>query len=86
MKHTYVSVQEAANLKGVSRTTVYKAIAQGLLSAETVMGKTGLRRKDVEGWQPERKTGRRKGTVLSQEVKKRISLGQKQRWEQRKQK
>ena len=84
MKHEYVTVAKAAEIKGVSRTSIYKAISRGVFRVEQVLGRTALRRKDVELWQPGQLVGRRKGTPMSNEAKRRISEGQKRRWAKRK--
>ena len=84
MEDEYVTVAEAAALKGVSRMTIYKAIAQGQLRTQHTLGKTALRRREVVAWQPSSKVGQRKGTPMSEEAKAHISQGQKKRWAERK--
>jgi excisionase family DNA binding protein len=75
-----ISVAEAAALKNVSHSVVYKAIADGRLSGQKVVGKLALRERDVEKWQPEPSPGRRKGSQLSPETKARISESQRMQW------
>jgi excisionase family DNA binding protein len=87
-----LSATQAANLKGVSRAAIYRAIGRGALPAVEVIGHVGLREADVLAWQPvaykgrpgaKGRGGRRKGKPLSAEEKARISEGQKRRWEKR---
>lgn len=85
MKEKFLTVAEAARQKGVSRTTIYKAIAEKKLPTIILLGRTALKSRDVTRWQPS-KQGRRKGTPMSDAAKVRISRGQKQRWAQRKRK
>ena len=48
----FVTVREAAALKGVPVQTLYKAIERGTLSPETVFGRIVLRRAQVEAYAP----------------------------------
>jgi excisionase family DNA binding protein len=84
MADDWLTAAEAAQLKGVTRSAVYKAIAQKNLLAERVLGRLALRRAELEVWKPKERRGRRKGTRMSDEARERISQGQKRRWEQRK--
>ena len=78
-----LTIPDAARRKGVSRSAVYKAVAQGRLPVQSVLGRFALRAADVEAWRPKEQRGRRKGTAMSEESKVRISEGQKRRWAQR---
>ncbi len=59
----FVSVKEAAQRKGVSLSTIYKAMRAGKLAGVPVLGRTALRLADVEVWTPSAHGGsrRRKG-------------------------
>lgn len=81
-----ITIAEAARCKNVSRSAVYKAIAQGRLPAQSVLGHWALQTKDVEAWRPKERRGRRRGTPMSEEAKVRIAEGQKKRWAKRKEK
>lgn len=48
----FVTVREAAALKGVPVQTLYKAIERGKLAPQTVFGKIVLRRAQVEAYAP----------------------------------
>src|SRR5579859_7862106 len=56
----YVTVQQAAKLIGVHRDAVYQAIDAGKLKPVKVLGRTALRRSDIEAYQPRSYRGRRK--------------------------
>ncbi len=84
-----ISVGEAARLKGVSTTAIYKAIKEERLVAVTVLGRVGLHRADIMRYEPVRygnragakgRGGRPKGVPMSPEAKERISQGQTRRW------
>ena len=85
MSEKLLTPAQAAQLKGVSRSAVYKAIAHGRLPAQEVLGRVALLEADVIKWAAVHETGWPKGTPMSDEVKARISAGQKQRWAKRKQ-
>lgn len=80
MELELISVTEAAACKGVSRSAVYKAIADGRLKSQRVLGRLALRESDVEKWRPAPSPGRRSGSKLSEETKARIAEAQRQRW------
>ncbi len=89
-----LSASQAAQLKGVSRTAIYRAIKRGDLPAVQVIGHVALREADVLAWTPVRygnrpgapgRGGRPPGTPLSAETKARIGAAQRRRWAQRKQ-
>lgn len=79
MADNWLTAAEAAQLKGVTRSAVYKAMQQQKLQAERVLGRLALRRAEVEVWKPKERTGRRKGTPMSAEARERISEGQRRR-------
>jgi len=86
MKDNLLSVSQAAKFKGVSRAAIYGAIARGRLPHQRVLGHLALREADIRDWTPLGfKTGRPKGTPMSDEAKARLSESQKRRWEKRKQ-
>ena len=75
-----VTIAQAAKMKGVSRSAIYLAIAEGRLPRQQVLGRLVLKRNNVEAWQPQPHNGRPKGIAMSQESKERISQGQRKRW------
>lgn len=85
MYEDLLTIADAARRKGVSRSAVYKAIAQGQLAAQKVLGKMAARGADVEAWHPRERKGRRKGTPMSDAAKRRISEAQKRRWAKKRQ-
>lgn len=48
----YLTAREAAERKGVSVPTVYRAIERGVLPAVRVLGRVALRPADVEAYEP----------------------------------
>ncbi len=80
MDENLLTVSEAARLKKVSRSAVYKAISQGRLSARRILGKVAIEQAEVDAWQPFQLIRRRIGIPMSSEVKARISASQKKRW------
>lgn len=56
-----ISLSEAARLRSVSRTTVYRAIERGDLSATLIAGRQVLARGAVLAWQPASHGGKRQG-------------------------
>ena len=86
MPSKLLTVSQAAQVKGVSRTAVYAAIERGRLSHQVILGHIGLRESDVMAWEPLGiKTGRPKGIPMSEAAKVRLSESQKRRWQRRKQ-
>lgn len=79
-----ITVAEAAQLKSVSRSTIYNAIKDGRLKSQRVLGHVALSRREVERWQPSATTGWPKGKRVSEEAKAKISESQKRRWQKRK--
>jgi excisionase family DNA binding protein len=47
-----LTVAEASKELGISREAVYLAIREGRLKAIKILGKHGIRRKEVEAYQP----------------------------------
>lgn len=80
----YLTPDEAARLKGVSRTTIYSAIADGRLPHTRMLGRLALRKADVLAWVPRRYTGRPKGIPASAETRERMSQAHKRWWAKRK--
>ena len=85
MESKLLTVAEAAAMKSVTRSAVYRAIAEGRLPHQRVLGHVAIRKRDVESWLPVHHAGRPKGRPMSDEAKLRISQSQKHRWAQRKQ-
>jgi excisionase family DNA binding protein len=56
----YVTIQQAAKLIGVHRDSVYQAIDAGKLKPVKVLGRTALRRSEVEAYHPRAYRERRK--------------------------
>lgn len=86
MKHTMLTVSQAAQLRGVSRAAVYLAIAQKRLRHSRLLGHLVVREADVKAWElaAGKKRGRPPGKSLSDEHKARIAAAQKKRWAKRK--
>lgn len=85
MDDQFLSVSQVAQLKGVSRNAVYKAVSEKRLPSQQIVGHIALRVADVEAWNPRERTGRRQGVKFSEETKQRISESQRLRWQKRKQ-
>ena len=94
METGLLTVDEAAQLKGVTRAAIYAAVKEGRLPHERVLRRIGLRRQDVEAWQPiasagrsgvGSRGGRKRGTRHSQETRARIAEAARRRWAQRRQ-
>lgn len=75
---------EAAQAKGVTRSAVYKAIAQKRLPHHKILGRVALYTRDVEAWTPARYAGRPAGTPMSLQAKTNIAAGQKRQWAEKK--
>ena len=82
MKVELLTVQQAAQLRNVSRNAVYKAVTDGRLPCRRVLGHIGLRKTDVLAW--DCKNGRRRRQPMSAESRGKLSESQKQRWAKRK--
>lgn len=86
MNKNLLTPDEAAKLKGVSRTTIYSAMAQGRLKHTRILGRLAIEKSDLLMWIPIPYSGRRKGTPMSEAAKARLSVSQKRQWAQRKKK
>ena len=85
MTEKLLTAAEAAQLKGVTRTAIYKAIAQDRLPYQRVLGRIALKEADVLKWVATgSKPGRQRGVPMTDDEKARISATQKQRWAERK--
>ncbi len=86
MDDQLLSVSQVAQLKGVSRNAVYKAVSEKRLPSQQIVGHIALRAADVEAWNPRERTGRREGVKVTEETKQRIAESQRLRWQKRKKK
>lgn len=84
MAEKLLTISAVARIKGVSRTTVYNAIASGRLTNLNSEGPPVLREIEVNAWVPERAGGARNVSPMSKAAKERLSESQKRRWEKRK--
>jgi excisionase family DNA binding protein len=84
MNNNLITVAEAAKQKGVSRSAIYKAIEQGRLKSQKILGRLALDKAEVARWQPHVDAGWPKGKRVSDEAKAKISQSQKRRWAARK--
>ena len=84
MKEDLLTVREVAELKKVTRSAVYLAMAQGRLPYQRVLGRLVAREREALRWVPMPHAGRRKGTPVSESVKARIARSQKRRWARKK--
>lgn len=60
----YLTPQEAAERKGVTLQTIYKAIERGLLPSSRVLGRVSMRVADVDAYEPGNYRGERPGPAL----------------------
>ncbi|HEX8237758.1 MAG TPA: helix-turn-helix domain-containing protein [Abditibacteriaceae bacterium] len=79
-----VTPAQAAKIKGVSRTAIYNALADGRLQGVRVLGRIGVDRSALKAWQPQARVGRPQGKPMNEEQKATIAKAQKKRWAQRK--
>ena len=95
MDQKLLTASEAAKLKGVSTTTIYRAVGQGRLPHVRVLNHIGVPEADLLKWMPVRyagragikgRGGRPRGIPMSTEAKARLSGSQKRRWAERKRK
>jgi len=91
MTEDLLTVDEAAQLKGVTVAAIYSAIKENRLPCVRILNRIGLRQDDVQSWTPRSyagrpgaKSGRPKGIPMSLEAKSRIAESQRQRWAERK--
>lgn len=83
MDNDLLTPAEAARLKGVSRTAIYTAIAEGRLKHSRVLGRLAIERAHLLAWTPMRYAGRPKGIPMTDEAKALLSESQKRRWVRR---
>lgn len=91
MKEPLLTVDEAAQLKGVTSAAIYAAVKEARLPHTLILRRIGLREDDLRQWTPRSyggrpgaKSGRPPGTPMSEEAKERISKSQTSRWKMRK--
>lgn len=84
MEEVLITPREAAALKGVSRGTVYKAIAEGKLPHSLQLGHIALKKSDVLAWKPGTRGGAYNTRPMSEAAKEKLSRSQKVRWSERK--
>ena len=78
---TLLTVTQAAKRKGVSRPTIYKAIADRRLPAQQVLGRTAVKEADLMATDlGQAKRGRPAGQTMSAKHKAAIAKSQKRRW------
>ena len=80
MQPDLLTPAQAAQLKGVSRTTIYSAIAEGRLPCVRVLGRLALEKADVLEWTPRKNAGRPRGIIVSDDTRKKMSESHKRRW------
>ena len=87
MRSKLITPDEAAQLKAVTRASIYAAITAGRLPATRILGRLALKEVDVLAWTPRAykgrpggKSGPERGITMSDQTKARMSEGQKQRW------
>ena len=84
MNDDYLSVPQVAQLKGVSRSAVYKAVQEARLPSVRLVGRPAIKRSDAVAWVPGTRTGRRQGRPVTEETKAKIAASQRNRWQKRK--
>jgi len=84
MNEDYLSVSQVAELKGVSRNAVYKAVQEGRLFCVRIVGRIAITRAEAQNWNAKARTGRRKGRPTNEEAKAKIAASQRKRWQKRK--
>ncbi len=77
MDKDLLTPDDAAKLKGVSRTAIYAAIAEKRLKHIRVLGHLAVRKADLLSWTPARYAGRPKGIPMTDEGKARVNSGEK---------
>lgn len=78
--HDILTPAQAAKLKGVSRTAIYNALADGRLQGVRVLGRIGIARSALKAWQPQARVGRPQGRPMTEKQKSTIAEAQKKRW------
>ena len=72
---------EAAKLRGISRAAIYKAISQGRLPHQLILGRIALREADVLEWiESGTKPGRPRGIPMTDQTKAVVGEAQRRRW------
>lgn len=84
MSKRLITVSEAARLKGLSRSAIYKAIRDGRLPERWELGRLALKESEVLAWEAVPTGGKRHRLPQSETTKSRISEAQKRRWTKRK--
>jgi excisionase family DNA binding protein len=64
MQQDYLTPEEAAERKGVSRQSVYTAIRRGKLPSVRMLGRLAVRREDVDAMEFAPPNGQRRGMKL----------------------
>ena len=77
---SFITPDEAAGLKGVSRAAIYAAISERRLHAVKVLKRLALRKSEVLAWAPMPHSGRRKGFTVTEATRRRMSEAQKRRF------
>ena len=77
---TFLTPDQAALAKGVSRTAIYSAIAEGRLPSQRILNRLAIRKTDLESWIPAPHSGRPKGIPVSDKARSRMGEAQKRRW------
>ena len=80
MSDTYITPDQAAKLKCVSRFAIYLAIQEGRLPSTRILKRLALKKSDVMAWTPKPHSGRPKGFTISQQTRQRMSQAQRRRW------
>ena len=62
MSDKWISITEAARLKGVGRASIYAAITDGKIHATELAGRALVQRADVDAYVPRAYQGRRQNT------------------------
>lgn len=85
MKVKLFTVQEAAEVRGISPKAIYAAIASERIPRLYDQGNLVVRETDLVRWDSlKKRSGRRQGEAMSAENKARIAEGQRRRWQERK--
>jgi excisionase family DNA binding protein len=85
MKQKRLTISQAAQLRGVSRSALYAAIERKTLRAHWDLGRLVVTEKDLTEWVANKgKGGRKKGQTLSAEHRANLSAARKADWARRK--
>lgn len=77
LNEEFLTPEEVAKIKKVSRQAVHDAIKAGKLPCHFILGRRVIRKADIRSWQV---VGRRASGPLSAAHKAKISESQKRRW------